>query len=620
MQTVVLAGRTLPALLGLRERALALEHAHTQDLEHIDPFFRDSACNLLHYLALRQVDLRPIQTELTALGLNSLGRIEAHVMSSLNAVLVAASRLAGRDWLAPAEQAASADHRTGPLLLREHTRTMFGTPSGKREQQIMVTMPSEAAAQYNLVRDLLAAGMDVMRINCAHDSPSAWLAMIEHARRASRELGRSCKIYADLAGPKLRTGSIAPAGRIVRVTPKRNVRGMVLTAGRFWLTPAAAPESCLEQTVATVPVDGDVVSSASPGDHVRLIDTRGRERLLIVTEVMGRSVLAECDFTTYLETGLPLQLLRDDEVIGEGIVGLLPELVLPLQLFNNDLLLVTREDVPGRNAERDEAGNVVQPAQIPCTLDAVFDSVRADERIWFDDGKIGGVVVANDGATITVRITQAGPNGARLRSEKGINLPDTELNTPALTEKDLVDLEFLIKYVDIIGMSFVRHPRDVFELESHLERLHAGGLGIVLKIETRQAFENLPLLLLASLCSPPVGVMVARGDLAVEVGFERLAEVQEEVLWLCEAAHIPVIWATQVLEGMASRGAPTRAEVSDAVMSGRAECVMLNKGPFIVETVRFLSGILERMDAHQAKQRAMLRRLSVSDVPSSFWA
>ena len=620
MQTVVLAGRTLPALLGLRERALALEHAHTQDLEHIDPFFRDSACNLLHYLALRQVDLRPIQTELTALGLNSLGRIEAHVMSSLNAVLVAASRLAGRDWLAPDEQAAPADHRTGPLLLREHTRTMFGTPSGKREQQIMVTMPSEAAAQYNLVRDLLAAGMDVMRINCAHDSPSAWLAMIEHARRASRELGRSCKIYADLAGPKLRTGSIAPVGRIVRVTPKRNVRGMVLTAGRFWLTPAAAPESCLEQTVATVPVDGDVVPNASPGDHVRLIDTRGRERLLIVTEVMGRSVLAECDFTTYLETGLPLQLLRDDEVIGEGIVGLLPELVRPLQLFNNDLLLVTREDVPGRNAERDEAGNVVQPAQIPCTLDAVFDSVRADERIWFDDGKIGGVVVANDGATITVRITQAGPNGARLRSEKGINLPDTELNTHALTEKDLVDLEFLVKYVDIIGMSFVRHPRDVFELESHLERLHAGGLGIVLKIETRQAFENLPLLLLASLCSPPVGVMVARGDLAVEVGFERLAEVQEEVLWLCEAAHIPVIWATQVLEGMASRGAPTRAEVSDAVMSGRAECVMLNKGPFIVETVRFLSGILERMDAHQAKQRAMLRRLSVSDVPSSFWA
>jgi len=101
----------------------------------------------------------------------------------------------------------------------------------------------------------------------------------------------------------------------------------------------------------------------------------------------------------------------------------------------------------------------------------------------------------------------------------------------------------------------------------------------VLKIENRQAFENLPRILLTSLRSPPVGVMVARGDLAVEVGFERLSEVQEEILWLCEAAHVPVVWATQILEGMAKKGAPSRAEISDAVMSSRAECAMLNKAP-----------------------------------------
>jgi pyruvate kinase len=138
------------------------------------------------------------------------------------------------------------------------------------------------------------------------------------------------------------------------------------------------------------------------------------------------------------------------------------------------------------------------------------------------------------------------------------------------------------------------------------------AIGVVLKVENREAFENLPRLLLTAMHSPPLGVMVARGDLAVEVGFERLAEVQEEILWLCEAAHVPVIWATQVLEGLAKTGAPTRAEVSDAVMSGRAEAVMLNKGPFIVEAVRFLNGVLERMDAHQHKQRSRLRKLSIS--------
>jgi pyruvate kinase len=108
--------------------------------------------------------------------------------------------------------------------------------------------------------------------------------------------------------------------------------------------------------------------------------------------------------------------------------------------------------------------------------------------------------------------------------------------------------------------------------------------------------------------------MVARGDLAVEIGFERLAEVQEEMLWLCEAAHVPVIWATQVLESMAKNGLPSRAEVSDAALSIRAECVMLNKGPYIVETVRFLADVLERMAGHLNKRSQMMRQLSVSHI------
>jgi len=123
---------------------------------------------------------------------------------------------------------------------------------------------------------------------------------------------------------------------------------------------------------------------------------------------------------------------------------------------------------------------------------------------------------------------------------------------------------------------------------------------------------NLPRLLLAALRTPPVGVMLARGDLAVEVGFERMAEVQEEILWLCEAAHVPVIWATQVLETLTKQGAPSRAEVTDAAMSGRAECVMLNKGPYVVRATQFLSHVLERMASHQSKKTAMLRKLAVS--------
>jgi pyruvate kinase len=112
--------------------------------------------------------------------------------------------------------------------------------------------------------------------------------------------------------------------------------------------------------------------------------------------------------------------------------------------------------------------------------------------------------------------------------------------------------------------------------------------------------------------SARIGVMIARGDLAVECGYERLAEVQEEILWFAEAARIPVIWATQVLENLAKEGVPSRAEITDAAMSERAECVMLNKGPYVVDAVRALEDILQRMEAHQAKKRSMLRRLGLA--------
>jgi pyruvate kinase len=163
-----------------------------------------------------------------------------------------------------------------------------------------------------------------------------------------------------------------------------------------------------------------------------------------------------------------------------------------------------------------------------------------------------------------------------------------------------------------VAYSFVRHPEDIRQLQRRLDELHADHLGIVLKIETQQAFNELPALLLAAMGGGRCGVMIARGDLAVECGFERMAEVQEEMLWICEAAHTPVIWATQVLETLAKTGMPSRAEVTDAAMSERAECVMLNKGPFIRDAVCTLDNILRRMEEHQTKKRAMLRPLHVA--------
>ena len=162
----------------------------------------------------------------------------------------------------------------------------------------------------------------------------------------------------------------------------------------------------------------------------------------------------------------------------------------------------------------------------------------------------------------------------------------------------------------MVAVSFLRREGDVDDLHRYLKRVGAEHLGLILKIETTAAFARLPEILLHAMRSPLVGVMIARGDLAVEAGYERLAELQEEILWLCEAAHLPVIWATEVLDQLARTGQPSRAEVTDAAMGQRAECIMLNKGPHIDAAIVVLDNILRRMSGHQ-------RKTSPSCVPST---
>ena len=167
-------------------------------------------------------------------------------------------------------------------------------------------------------------------------------------------------------------------------------------------------------------------------------------------------------------------------------------------------------------------------------------------------------------------------------------------------------------HADAIEFSFVQSAADVAMLQEAMA-IHRPGdwqtLSLVLKIETARAVANLPDIIVQAAGRQPTAIMIARGDLAVEIGFARTAEMQEEILWLGEAADVPVIWATQVLEGLISKGKPSRGEMTDAAMAARAECVMLNKGPFLFETIDQLRSLLSRMSDHQHKKTPQLRAL-----------
>jgi pyruvate kinase len=458
--------------------------------------------------------------------------------------------------------------------------------------------------------------MNVMRVNCAHDDAAAWRGMVENLRRAESEVGRPCKVLMDLGGPKLRTGRIEAEHHLVHWKPARDVRGLVTSRARIWLSHAgvaSAPSSDL----VVLPVQASLLKLLRKGDTVFVKDTRGRMRALDVVRIAKNGAEAMSTRSAHVLQGALVRLRRSGRTLIESQVGALPAIEEPLILRNGDRLIVTSGERHGGPIRRRPSVRLKDLPHIPCTLPQVFADVRPGERIYFDDGKIEGVIKRANKKQLDVQITDAAREGSKLRSDKGINLPDTKIDLPALTDKDLTDLRFVVRFADMVGLSFVRRPEDVILLAKHIAELGATGIGVVLKIENRAAFDHLPRILLAGLRTPPLGVMVARGDLAVEVGFERLAEVQEEMLWFCEAAHVPIIWATQVLENMAQTGKPSRAEVTDAAMSSRAECVMLNKGPHVIDAVRFLDNVLERMQLHQQKKRSMLRKLSISEIEAS---
>jgi len=595
-------------VLQLRNEVLIAEKTYGS-IEHLHPHYRNSARNLLQYLALRLHEVRPLQYELSEWALSSLGRAERKVHATLDTLLRIMHQLLGKPW-DPGEKPVVC-FEDGRRLLEENTEALLGeTPSGRRVR-IMVTMPTEAADNYRLALQLLQNGMNCARINCAHDNPEVWEKIISNIRRAEEISGLKCRILMDLGGPKLRTGPLEPGPAVLKLRPRRDEWGQVLAPVRLWFYDKEKMQSPADNTPG-LPVDSQWLSKCRQGDTIVLKDARRSRRKMVVAEVGEGVCLVEMFKTVYLKQGLELHLKHKNNVHGTKLTEV-PRREQPIALHTGDMLLLTRNNTPGRPAVTDETGKVLQPAIIGCSIPEVFDDLQPGEPIWFDDGKIGGMIERIETDQVHVRITHAKIGGEKLRSEKGINLPETNLHLNALTPEDVEALRFVVKYADMVGLSFANNANDVAQVIAEMQKLSNRIPGVVIKVETRQGFDNLPDMILTAMRTPICGVMIARGDLAIECGFGRLAELQEQILWVCEAAHVPVIWATQVLEGLTKQGLPTRAEVTDAAMGQRAECIMLNKGEHVVEATRALDDILRRMQDHQTKKRTTMRKLHLAE-------
>ncbi|MCU0402926.1 MAG: pyruvate kinase [Chitinophagaceae bacterium] len=442
-----------------------------------------SAVNLLQYLTLRKNNISHLQNDLHSLGLSSLASAESHIHRQIQEVMMRLGFSFKKKECNPCTTFLA------KKKLAYQTQHLFGSIHPKNHVAIMVTLDSEMHLDKQTIEGFMKRGMQIARINCAHDTPDTWRKMIDLVRKAEKDSGLSCKIYMDLAGPKFRVH--------------------IFNNGK-------------EQSKMDINI----------GDRFLLTD--------------------DADFIQQEGVTLFCQI--------PGIAGLLHK------------------------------GNFVM----------------------MDDGIVEAIVTGTTMSGIELTITRISGK-PQLKTGKGINFPNTAIPIASLTKEDIKSLEFIREHADLVGYSFVRHTEDLTELHKYLYSKKSSRLPyLIIKVETPESVQNLPYLLLYAMRYPFFGVMIARGDLAVEIGFERMSEIQEEILWICEAAHTPVIWATQVLEQLNKTGIASRSEITDAYKAAQAECIMINKGKYTHLVLDTLNDIAKRSHRHHLKKRYEMQSLGIA--------
>lgn len=291
------------------------------------------------------------------------------------------------------------------------------------------------------------------------------------------------------------------------------------------------------------------------------------------TELIGtiRELNAELGLTTAILADLQGPKMR----VGEMENG-------SVDLVDGSELVITTEPVKGR------------PGLVSTSYTQFPKDVKKGELVLLDDGKLRLEVVSTDGKTnVVTRVIHGGP----LSANKGLNLPNTKISLPCLTEKDREDLMFALEHdVDWVGLSFVRSARDIIELKGIIQQ-HEKHARVIAKIEKPEALEEIDEIIQES-----DALMVARGDLGVEIPMEKVPLVQKDIIRRCLAKHRPVIVATQMMESMITNITPTRAEVNDVANAvlDHADAVMLSAetsvGKFPVEVVKAMNRILVEME------------------------
>ncbi|KIL48296.1 pyruvate kinase [Jeotgalibacillus soli] len=510
----------------------------------------------------------------------------------------------------------SDDHHNGSYLSQQRAEDLFGKNITPEQPHIMVTLDVNMISS-SAIKNFLLNGMTIARINCAYHDAAAWgklIGAVRHAEEELRRIGhyknRHCKIFMDLAGPKIRVGPIKKGDYPLHIKVKKDPYGTPLETkiGLISLQSVSTKEFPNSNYDFILSVHPHVrFHELKKGNFLYFYDARKRKRKLVIIDISPAHLIVRIGKSAFIDANTRL---LNDRCQLELQVNNIEKTPLNISVKKGDRLSVYLDNQEGHPA------TLAQPAGISVSLPKAFEHVKVNDFIFIDDGKIEGKVIQRKTNSLEIDITSP-DTMTKIKEHKGINLPDSNvsLTVPALTIKDQEDLAFISKHADIVGLSFVHHPRDLRQLKQLLHHFKRIDLPVIAKIETKEAIYNFSNLLLEGLTFPKFGIMVARGDLAIEIGFNQLAVVQQEILNMCRAAHIPVILATQVLETLAKKSIPSRSELADLSFASQFDCIMLNKGPYMEGTITFLRETLQLLSKVKDHNQMITRSLNAFNIP-----
>ncbi len=385
-------------LKSLENEILSFEKQHKSFIESCHPLYQESAANLLHYLAMRKKSRVKLQRKLGYLGITRLARSQPHIHDSVAKSRVLLSALLANN---PATlQKPRLSIKKSYRRMSENSRSLLGNNDERRRVRIMVTLPTEAADNDDLVFQLAESGMNVARINCAHDNPTTWQKMIDNVRRASNELDQDIKVSMDLGGPKVRTGQITPGPAVRQFSPKTDDFGRVVQPARIMLV----PDDSEDIPAGAIPLPSDWLRLLREDDKIHIVDTRQKEATLDIAQIDEKGVMVYCYTSIYISTDTFFSVPR--EGMDSITIRNLPRKASHLLLREGDNLIIHRSTVDGERSLFDTEGNALQEAHISCSYPGLFDVVKKGETIFFDDGKIGGEIEDVFDGYFRVRITR----------------------------------------------------------------------------------------------------------------------------------------------------------------------------------------------------------------------